>query len=168
MHEYVFKIIWFYDIRHLISQMGKLWNFHEDIVRRDKIRDSVFYFSLIRNRRYNRDFLARQFKHKSNTKWFLRWYNHSGKHTLLYICVYIFLSSLLIDLRAHNICNRSMWAAHAQMLLTDQSRLIELRLAVLRSANDRRDISAASGMFVRQCARVNEQREDGDDKRRGG
>lgn len=50
------------------------------------------------------------------------------------------------------------------MLLTDQSRLIELRLAVLRSANDRRDISAASGMFVRQCARVNEQRQDGDEK----
>jgi len=47
------------------------------------------------------------------------------------------------------------------MLPTDQSGLIELRLAVLRPANDRRDISAASGMFVRQCARVNEQRQNG-------
>ncbi|KMQ94358.1 hypothetical protein RF55_5497 [Lasius niger] len=57
-----------------------------------------------------------------------------------------------------------MLAAHAQMLPTDQSGLIELRLAVLRPANDRRDISAASGMFVRRCARVNEQREDEEEK----
>lgn len=57
-----------------------------------------------------------------------------------------------------------MLAAHAQMLPTDQSGLIELRLAVLRPANDRRDISAASGMFARRCARVNEQREDEEEK----
>lgn len=45
------------------------------------------------------------------------------------------------------------------MLPTDQSRLIELRFAVLRPANDRRDISAASGVFARQCGRVSAEKE---------
>lgn len=76
-----------------------------------------------------------------------------------------FSLSLLIDFCTHTIAHiQSLLAAHAQMLPTDQSGLIELRLAVLRPANDRRDISAASGMFVRRCARVNEQREDEDEK----
>jgi hypothetical protein len=42
------------------------------------------------------------------------------------------------------------------MLPTDQSGLIELRFAVLRLANDRRDISAASGVFARRCGSVSE------------
>jgi len=45
------------------------------------------------------------------------------------------------------------------MLPTDQSGLIELRFAVLRLANDRRDISAASGVFARWCGPVSEDEE---------
>jgi len=58
--------------------------------------------------------------------------------------------SLMIDPHPYiNAHNRPVPAARTRMLPTDQSGLIELRFAVLRPANDRRDISAASGVFAR-------------------
>lgn len=57
---------------------------------------------------------------------------------------------LVIDPHTYiNAHNRPVPAARTRMLPTDQSGLIELRFAVLRPANDRRDISAASGVFAR-------------------
>jgi len=126
-------------------------------------RFSPFHFSpfLSHSRNRRNDFPAGQSERES--PWLLsRRDIIAEKRTYTHHIVSLSLSlsfALSPDRSAHTQTSRPASAARARMLPTDQSGLIELRFAVLRPANDRRDISAASGVFARQCGRVSAEEE---------